>query len=218
MPFELDPIPDGTDAAVLDDPADEVRDPDRKGYELVDGVWVLKHPLDPPPETNRKGCELVDGVWVEKPMSNKAALVASNLTAPLVPHVRAGRLGFVFQADAAYRLFPARPKLLRKPDLSFVRSERFPDGRVTDKTYEFPPDLAVEVISPNDVAEDVELKLDEYLRAGVRLVWVVSVKTRNVWAYKPDGTGKLYRAADVLSGEDVVPGFAVTAGELFEGV
>jgi Uma2 family endonuclease len=220
MSFELEPATDRPDSVTLDrdESAGWTGGEERKGYELIDGIWVPKHPDEPLEETDREGCELIDGEWVEKPMSNKAALVATNLTMPLVPHLRATNLGFVFQAEAAYRLFAARPKFLRKPDLSFVRRERFPDGRATDKTFEFPPDLAVEVISPNDPAEQVELKLDEYLRAGVRLVWIVYIPTRNVWAYRPDGTAKLYRAADTLPGGDVVPGFEVTVGELFEGV
>jgi Uma2 family endonuclease len=78
--------------------------------------------------------------------------------------------------------------------------------------------LAVEVISPSDLADDVETKLDEYLRSGVRLVWVLYIPTKNVWAFKMDGTAKLYRSTDTLVGEDVLPGFAVPVAELFEGV
>ena len=74
------------------------------------------------------------------------------------------------------------------------------------------------MISPTDLAEEAETKLDEYLRAGVRLVWVIYLPTRNVWAYKPDGTAKLYRSTDTLPGEDVLPGFGVPVAELFEGV
>ena len=117
-----------------------------------------------------------------------------------------------------YLLFPKQSKQVRKPDISFIRFGRLPDDEVPDKSIEVAPDVAVEVISPTDIAEEVEKKLDEYLRAGVRLVWVVYLPTRNVWAYKPDGTAKLYRSSDTLSGEDVLPGLAVPVAELFEGV
>ena len=85
-------------------------------------------------------------------------------------------------------------------------------------TFRSPPDLAVEVVSPNDEAEALETNLDEYLRAGVRLIWFVYPLTKNVWAYKSDGTAKLYRIADTLTGEDVLPGFTANVSELFEGV
>jgi len=115
-------------------------------------------------------------------------------------------------------MFAAQPKLVRKPDGAFVRSGRLPGDKVPAKKMQLAPDLAVEVVSPNDIAEEVEAKLDEYLRAGVRLVWVVYVPTRNVWAYKADGTAKLYRAADALSGGDVLTGFSVPVAELFQNV
>jgi Uma2 family endonuclease len=191
---------------------------DRKGYELVDGVWVEKHPDEPPPEEDRKGCELIDGDWVEKPMGNRAGLIGSNVNLLIAPFVKARQLGFVFINDARFRLFADRPKLIRKPDVSFVRLDRFPDGKVFDGSMTFPPDLAVEVVSPSDAAEPLETKIDEYLRAGVRLVWVVYLPTRNVWVYRPDGTAKLHRTDDTLTGEDVLPGFAVRVGELFEGL
>jgi Uma2 family endonuclease len=107
---------------------------------------------------------------------------------------------------------------VRRPDLSFIRAGRFPNDELPDRKIEGAPDLAVEVISPTDIAEEVEQKLDEYLRAGTRLVWFVYLPTKNVWAYKPDGTAKLYRTADTLSGDDVLPGFSVPVAELFEGV
>jgi Uma2 family endonuclease len=117
-----------------------------------------------------------------------------------------------------YQLFADQPRHWRKPDVSFVRFGRLPDDKIPTGRMHLAPDLAVEVISPTEKAEDVETKLDEYLRAGVRLVWVLYIPTKNVWAYKLDGTAKLYRATDTLPGEDVLPGFAVPVAELFEGV
>ena len=198
---------------------DEAADPadDRKGYECIDGEWVPKHP-DGPREENRDGFEEVDGVWVEKPMGNLAIVVELNIGATVRQHVRAGKLGYVLVGNGSYRMFPARPKLLRKPDVSFVAAGRLTADEAKKAEWKLAPDLAVEVISPNDYAEPVETKLDEYLTAGVRLVWVVYLPTKNVWAYRPDGSARLYRAADTLPGEDVLPGFAVPVAELFDGV
>ena len=92
MSFDLEP--ESAQVSTLDDYEAEASSDERKGFELVDGIWVEKHPLEPPPEENRKGCELIDGEWVEKPMSNTAGLVATNITLPLTMHVRANGLGF----------------------------------------------------------------------------------------------------------------------------
>ncbi len=219
MSHELDDVPE---VAALDAEldTDEMTRPvfeDRKRCELIDGAWVPKdrpHPL--PPE--RKGLELIDGKWVEKPMSNIAGIVEAAIAAVIYAHIRTGRLGMVLGPDAAYRLFGESSTRTRKPDASFVAAGRVTPSRDQDGYWPIAPDLAVEVTSPNDGAEDLEEKLDEYLRAGVRLVWVVYVQTRNVWAYRPDGTAKRYRSGDLLPGEDVLPGFAVPVAELFEGI
>ena len=173
----------------------------------------------PESDDDRDGCEMIDGVWVEKPTSCAAGVVESNVLSSVKNHVRANRLGFVFSPRATYQLFADQPREVRKPDGSFIRFGRLPDDVIPPRgRFQFAPDLAVEVISPTDIAEEVETKLDEYLRAGVRLVWFVYLPTRNVWAYKPDGTAKLYRTADALPGDDVLPGFSVPVAELFEGV
>jgi Uma2 family endonuclease len=212
---ELIDGPTGGSAAV-----DEYGDVD--GCELIDGVWVPKHPDpdEPRPEEDRDGCELIDGVWVEKPMSSDSGQIEANLSLTAGAFARANGIGFFLGGSTMYRLFPTeRPRSRRKPDWSFVRGERFPDGRVPrTPAHDFPPDLAVEIISPTDEAEAVETKLDEYLRAGVRLVWVLYVPTRHVWAYRPDGTARLYRSGDTLPGDDVLPGFTVQVDALFVGV
>lgn len=171
-----------------------------------------------PVEEDRKGYELVDGAWVEKEMSNWSAVVESNLHVVLKNHVRGHKLGFVLLSEGRYQMFADRPDLVRKPDMSFVRFGRLPGDAVPRRRMELAPDLAVEVVSPTDLADSVQTKLDEYLRAGVRLSWFVYIPTKTVWAYRPDGTAKVYRAADALPGEDVLPGFAVPVAELFEGL
>jgi Uma2 family endonuclease len=178
---------------------------------------VTETPTEPV-EEDRKGHELVDGVWVEKEMSNWSAVVEGNLASPLKAHIRTHELGSFFLSDGRYQMFADRPDLIRKPDMSFVRFGRFPGGTIPRQRMELAPDLAVEVISPTDLADNVQTKLDEYLRAGVRLSWFVYIPTRTVWAYKPDGTAKVYRATDALPGEDVLPGFTVPVAELFEGL
>jgi Uma2 family endonuclease len=191
---------------------------ERKGHEFIDGDGEEKDREEMPPEIDRKGFELIDGEWVEKSMSNTSAIVGSNLHGRLFNHIHPNRSGLLMIGDAAYRLPNSTQNRIRKPDLSFVIAGRVTPTRDEDGSWPIAPDLAVEVISPNEIAEDVETKIDEYLRAGVRLVWILYIPTKNVWAYKADGTAKLYRSTATLPGDDVLPGFAVPVAEVFEGV
>jgi Uma2 family endonuclease len=77
------------------------------------------------------------------------------------------------------------------------------------------PDLAVEVISPNDTYEEVEVKLNEYLVAGVRLVWVISPESKTIVVRRPDKTAAWLDMTDTLSGEGVVPGFSCPVASVF---
>ena len=80
------------------------------------------------------------------------------------------RLGWAFPADNGYQCFPHAPGLVRKPDVSFVRYGRLPGGELPDGWIKIRPDLAVEVVSPNDTVEKLNEKLEDYEIAGIPLV------------------------------------------------
>jgi Uma2 family endonuclease len=90
-------------------------------------------------------------------------------------------------------------------------------GRRPDETtlIDGPPVLAVEILSPNDVLEDVNEKIDEYLAAGVRLVWVIDPHDRTVTIYRPSREPDFVNAAAELSGDPELPGFRVAVARLF---
>ena len=77
------------------------------------------------------------------------------------------------------------------------------------------PDLAVEVVSPHDLAYDVDSKVEGYLQAGVRLVWVVNPAARTVRVHRPDGSSATLRPGDQLTGGEVLPGFHCLIRDLF---
>ena len=102
-----------------------------------------------------------------------------------------------------------------KPDVSFIRVGRLkPD--LMEGHVPIPPDLAVEVVSPNDYFREVQDKVGEYLRAGVRLVWVLEPSSRTILVYWADGTGETLNESGRLSGEAVLPGFSRPALDFFE--
>lgn len=160
--------------------------------------------------------ESIDGKPVEK--KNMGAISSLNILNAIIlirQFAKEHKLGRVFEGHTGYRCFPDRPKMVRKPDASFVAESRLPDGKVPRGDFTIPPDLAVELISPHDRAEEVEEKVQLYLGAGVKLVWIVYPESRSVTVRRMDGTTTVLRHTDTLSGETVLPGFTCVVGELF---
>jgi Uma2 family endonuclease len=150
--------------------------------------------------------ELVDGELVERGMGTEAAWIASELGALLSMFVRERHLGWVLAAEASYQCFPWDSGRVRRPDVSFIAAGRLPGNRLPRGHASIAPDLAVEVVSPNDGYSEVRGKVREYLRAGVRLVWVIDPDSRCVEVSGEGRFAVLDEAAE-LGGEEVLPGF-----------
>ncbi len=118
-------------------------------------------------------CELVDGALVEKVMGFDESRFAILLGAYLIAYLEQHDLGTVVGADGMMRLFPG---LVRIPDVAFISWDRFPKRK--RRRAEIPlvvPDLVAEVLSEGNTPGEMSRKLDEYFRAGVRLVWYVDL-------------------------------------------
>lgn len=159
--------------------------------------------------------ELVEGIPKERGMGAKSNEIGLVIAGALLAFVRLHKMGRVYSSETGYTCFPGKPKSVRFPDVSFVRAERIPDGRSPEGYFSIRPDLAVEVLSPNDLCEDLEEKLTDYREAGIPLVWIVSPRSRTVLVRRLDGTANLLTESGELVGEDVVPGFACQIAELF---
>lgn len=159
--------------------------------------------------------ELVGGQLVERNMSHESSWIAGELHRLLANHCDATQAGFSFPADASYQCFPDEPDKVRRPDVSFIRQELIQKHGLPQGHSRIAPDLAVEVVSPNDYVESLSEKVIEYLSAGVRLVWVIDPISRQVFVHHPDSRGVILAADDELNGEDVVPGFRCRVGDLF---
>lgn len=162
-----------------------------------------------------KGLELIDGRLREKNVGAESSWINSTVLHLLSLVVRPARLGAVLDSECMYRCFPNRPNKVRKPDVSFVLQSRLPNGRVPKGITPFRPDLAVEVVSPNDTYDELDEKVADYVAAGVPLVWVVSPATRTVLAYQPDGTARRLTDADYLTADPIISGFRVLVADLF---
>ncbi|MGH2351789.1 MAG: Uma2 family endonuclease [Chloroflexota bacterium] len=122
--------------------------------------------------------------------------------------------GGVVVVEAGF-LLARDPDVVRAPDVAFVSEARLPPPEQRAGFFPGAPDLAIEVVSPNDTATEVLEKVQEYLAAGSRLVWVADARTRRVSVYRADGTVQFLREEDTLSGEDVLPGFTLRVRDIF---
>ena len=146
--------------------------------------------------------------------------IAITISSEIRSFIKGKNLGRVFDSSAEYRFLEKaddqarRPS--RQPDVSFVRQERLPQRL---RSYpDIAPDLAVEIVSPYDIAYQIQAKIKEYQQAGVRLVWLVLPYLQQIEIYRfttgliPQTVG----VGDELSGEDVLPGFVLPVSEIFD--
>lgn len=162
-----------------------------------------------------KGYELVEGSLERKGMGAKSSSLNALFVRLLGNFVVLHRLGHYLDSEAMYRCIPGRPKTVRRPDVSFVRNGRFPGECVPSGIIDFAPDFVIEVMSVHDRWTNVNRKVQEFLTAGVPLVWVVDPNTETVHDYHPNGSSKRYSGNDTVSADPAVPGFSVNVSEIF---
>ncbi|MEO8394955.1 MAG: Uma2 family endonuclease, partial [Chloroflexota bacterium] len=124
-------------------------------------------------------------------------------------------LGYTTAAETGYILFknPTGKDTVVAPDVGFISKQRLPQG--LPKGYiPVAPDLAVEVVSPGDRADEIDQKVVLYLRYGTRLIWMVYPKTKTVIAHTANGIQR-FDINDTLEGGDVLPGFKMAIREIF---
>ena len=149
------------------------------------------------------------------PASDQHSWIAMDMGTSLNNHVKANNLGRVFGADAGFFL-ERDPDHVLAPDVGFVRHERIEAIGMQRRYWPEAPDLAVEVISPNDRYTEVNEKVADYLAAGTRMVVVVNPRNRTVNVHTPDNTVTL-TMGDTLDGGDVVPGWQMPVADIFSG-
>ena len=124
----------------------------------------------------------------------------------------ANKLGWVTTNDTGVVL-ERGPDTVRGPDVAFWSITRQPV--IPDGYFEIPPDLAVEVLSPDDRRKDVRAKIKEYLFYGVPLIWLVDPENRIAWVYQGSPRGTELDEEDPIDGGSVLPGFSCKVADLF---
>jgi Uma2 family endonuclease len=164
---------------------------------------------------NLPHCELIGGeLLMMSPAGFDHGRFASRIVAALENHVARHGLGVVTTAEAGFQI-AHDPDTVRAPDAAFVRAERIPPEGVKG-FFQGAPDLAVEVLSPSDRAGEVLAKVQDWLRAGCSMVWVVDPAIRVVTVYQSDNEIAIFTEDDALSDGDALPGFVMPVASIFE--
>lgn len=172
------------------------------------------------PEDTIRGCELLQGrivmkhYWkdIENGMTPRSLNHSRSMTytaSVLMEFAEERNLGEVLTTPSF--LVGANRDQSRKPDVAFVAG---PMPTEPEAILALVPTLAVEIISPNNTAEEMEDKVAEYLAAGTQLVWLTFPESRTVIAFWQD-RGAVFRAGDTINAEPVLPGFSCPVADLF---
>lgn len=163
-------------------------------------------------EWDGKLYELMDGVLMEKKVGFWEHFIAGQIVGLLNKHF------YPHEGAAASEVMIycfKQPSHGRKPDVVFLRNNRFPNNRIPDGGIRIAPTLVVEVLSPTNSGIEVEDKLEEYLDARIPLVWIVNPERRTIRVYRTDGTTRLFRGHDVIEMEPLLPGFRLVLADVF---
>jgi Uma2 family endonuclease len=159
-------------------------------------------------------CELVCGELIKmSPTGLEHGRVANRIGVRLGAYVEEHQLGIVTTAEAGFQI-SHNPDTVLAPDVAFLSAARAPKNQ-TAGFFDGPPDLAVEVLSPNDRAGEVLAKIQKWLKAGCRMVWLVDPITQSVTVYHEHRNAEILGKEEVISGDDLLPGFSVPVAEFF---
>ena len=166
-------------------------------------------------EASGKSTELVRGkLIVREPPSTYHGRVQATLNVIVGSHVRAHALGALFGQDTGFKI-ASDPDTVRAPDLAFVDRTRV--AQIPRRGYAaLAPDLAAEILSPDDRPGEVLAKVGDWLAAGVRLVWVIDPDRRAASGYRADGSVATVSSDADMDGEAVLPGLSFPLSDLFD--
>ncbi|SFH54973.1 Uma2 family endonuclease [Planctomicrobium piriforme] len=163
---------------------------------------------------NRDAYELVNGELVELKMSEDSSWIAGEIFFYLRAALAKRRSGWIFPEGTMFRCFPADPNRVRRADASFIRNEHRPHGPESIGYTSVVPDLVVEVVSPGDGAYDVNEKVEDWLEAGVAVLWLVMPRDRTVTVYKAGQKPQLLTSSEEIT-LNLIPDFRCQVADFF---
>ncbi|MEM1012256.1 MAG: Uma2 family endonuclease [Planctomycetota bacterium] len=171
-------------------------------YAKIDGRW------------NDQLVELVDRTLVEKAMGRKESEIGFEVGRILANAIKAAKLGGKMSgADGMVRMSSEN---VRMPDFSWTTEEDIRDRERQEAAPREAPTLAVEVISPDNTAKEMAIKLSEYFDSGCRLAWLLYPETKTVHVYTSAEQRRELGSEDQLDAGDLIPNFSVKVATLFD--
>jgi Uma2 family endonuclease len=175
--------------------------------------WVTANELLKMGDIGR--CELIHGELIMmSPAGAEHGVVALRIGAALVQFVDKNELGAVFGAETGFKI-DVNPDTVRAPDASFVRKSRL-GTRITKKFFDGPPDLAVEVVSPDDSRREVNDKANMWLARGALTVWIADPKTMTVSILRVGQKPQVLGRGKTIRDEPLLPGFELSVDSIFK--
>ena len=162
-------------------------DPDRH-YEFVDGEWRVRPPQEPLHGLTMSRLNRYLGEFVDERCCGRVYMVCS------------------YQIGANERII----------DLSFISAARIPPGGEPATKWMMPPDLAIEIISSTDLHRDVYRRLDDYLKAKVKQVWLVNPFSKTIVIHRSRTDIIAFVEDAELTCEDLLPGFRCSLRDIFK--
>lgn len=161
-------------------------------------------------------CDLVRGKIVKKeqPFTSHGYFTA-NVAFHLLQFVRQHDIGRVGGAGAGV-VTERDPDTVRGPDVTFYSYQRIPRGPLPQGYWPIAPELVIEIRSIDDRWEDIIDQAAEYLAAGVLTVAVVDPEALRVHLFATDRVALIINRDEELTFPDILPGFAIQVGKLFE--
>jgi Uma2 family endonuclease len=166
------------------------------------------------PENADKNFELYEGVPFEMPSPSPLhGLIVTEILFLIRTYLATYNIGYALGDGYDFTL---APRIIFKPDVSFISKERLPQ---IPKRFEIAPDIAVEVVSPSNTVDEILYKVETYIQYGTQLVWVIYPDKRLVYVYRPaeDNSLNLRKLTvdDRLDGGKVLPEFSAPVAKIF---
>jgi Uma2 family endonuclease len=160
--------------------------------------------------------EVVDGELVMSPKNDFFhGSISVRLSAALLMHAEANHLGEVLDSSAGFWM---KNRNCRAPDISFITAARLKDvgfKRATRRFFPGAPDLAVEILSPNNSRREMDRRLKDFFESGARMVWIIDPEAEHVEVCRSLIARELVGAGGFLEAEDLLPGFRYPIADLF---
>jgi len=168
------------------------------------------------PDTGLDRSELIAGELNRQSLSSSThGIMTVNAMMLLGGHVRQQQLGVIFGQGTGFKI-QTNPDTVRAPDVAFMSQSRWRARPQFRGFFPGAPDLAVEVVSPDDSQGYLDDKVDGWLHAGTQAVWLVQPRQKTVTVYTANQPMRLFQEHEEFDGSPLFPDFRCPVAEFFE--